>query len=195
MPPADSPPPERRRQDVSLREPWPTGRKNRAPLAVLALPRRSGFVAASAHEGAASRATPSTLPYSARPPRKFAPRGFSCDRNGQSLRLAAQDVLPPSGELSWGARRESTGQVAAAGRETWHARSTDGNRVRKRSEHAAAVSTMALRIAVSGDDCWLSSGSPQAACASSAQALEDAVAMPAVYGPQTRFARCDLTTS
>ena len=82
-----------------------------------------------------------------------------------------------------GVSTRSTGQVAAAGRETWHARSTDGNRVRKRSEHAAAVSTMALRIAVSRDDCWLSSGSPQAACASSAPALEDAVAMPAVYGP------------
>jgi len=36
------------------------GRKNRAPLAVLARPRRSGLVAASAHEGAASRATPPT---------------------------------------------------------------------------------------------------------------------------------------
>jgi len=34
----------RRREDVSLREPWPTGRKNRAPLGALTLPRRSGWV-------------------------------------------------------------------------------------------------------------------------------------------------------
>ena len=90
-------------------------------------------------------------------------------------------------------RDERTGQVAAAGRRTRHAPTTDGNRVRKRSGHAAPDSTMALELAVSPDDCWLSPGSPQAACASSAPALEDTVAMPAVPGPRTRLARCGLT--
>src|SRR5215203_773150 len=71
--------------------------------------------------------------------------------------------------------------VAAAGRGTWHARATDGKRVRKRSGHAAADSTMTRGQPVGRDDCWLSCGSPQAACSSSARALEDAFAMPAVH--------------
>ena len=132
-------------------------------------------------------------PYSARPPRHFAPRGFSCDRKRPSLRLAARDLLPPSGDAPLTRRDERTGQVAAAGRWTRHVPATDGNRVRKRSGHAAPDSTMALGLAVSRDDCWLSPGSPQAACASSARALEDTVAMPAVPGPRTRLARCGLT--
>ena len=86
-----------------------------------------------------------------------------------------------------------TGQVAAEGRWTRHALATDGNRVWKRSGHAAPDSTMALGLALSRDDSWLSPGSPQAACASSARALEDTVAMAAVPGPRTRFARCPFT--
>ena len=169
------------------------GRKNRAPLAVLAQPRRSACVAASAHEGAASRATP---PTGRIPPdrRDISLRAvFRAIENGPSLRLAARDLLPPSGDAPVTRRDERTGQVAAAGRWTRHAPATDGNRVCKRSGHAAPDSTMALGLAVSRDDCGLSPGSPQAACASSAPALEDTVAMPAVPGPRTRLARCGFT--
>ena len=63
-------------------------------------------------------------------------------------------------------RRESTGQVAGAIRVTRHAHASDGNRGRKRSGHAAAGSTLVRGSAVRRDDSWLSSGSPQAACAS-----------------------------
>ena len=132
-------------------------------------------------------------PCSARPPRHLAPRGFSCDRKRPSLRLAARDLLPPSGDAPLTRRDERTGRVAAAGRWTRHVPATDGNRVRKRSGHAAPDSTMVLGLAVSRDDSGLSSGTPRAACASSAPALEDTVAMAAVPGPRTRLARCGLT--
>ena len=104
-----------------------------------------------------------------------------------------RDVRRLDGDAVVTHRGEHTGQVVAAGRWTRHAPATDGNRVCKRSGHAAPDSTMALGQAVSRDDCWLSPGSPQAACASSARALEDTVAMPAVPGPRTRLARCGLT--
>ena len=48
--------------------------------------------------------------------------------------------------------------------------------------------------ALGRDDCWLSCGSPQAACGSSARALEDGFAMPAVPGPRARSAEACGTT-
>jgi hypothetical protein len=118
---------------------------------------------------------------STRPPRNLAPRRFSCDRIGPSLRLAARDLFPPSLESRLAAR-----DARAPGESRQRAIGPDmrkrqtANRVRKRSGHAAAVSTTALWLAVSRADCWLSAGQPQAACVSTAQALKDTVAMPAV---------------
>jgi len=158
-PPRRRPRSARRRQDASLREPWPTGRKNRAPLAALSLRGGQGCrgirarkisVLGNAVRTGVFRQTAAIL-RSAR---------FFVRSTRPSLRLAARDVLPPSGEAAVG-DRETAGHIAAAGRRTGRAPATDGNRVRKRSGHAAPDSTLALGIAVSRDDSGLSPGRPR----------------------------------
>ena len=67
-------------------------RSARRPSAAAAV----NVVAASAHEGGTSLGNATNRAFSARPPRNLAPRSFSCDRTGPSLRLATRDVLPPS---------------------------------------------------------------------------------------------------
>src|SRR6185503_17147117 len=73
-------------------------------------------------------------------------------------RLTARGVLPPSACVAAGYGARAPGTSRPEGRWTWHALATDGNRVRKRSGHAAPDSTMALGSAVSRDDSWAVGG-------------------------------------
>jgi hypothetical protein len=151
-----------------------------------------GVVAASAHEGAASSATP--------PPGRV-----PSDRRDISLRDVFVRAHRPistaccgrrqpavSRQFEQASRAENTGRVAAAGRRTWHARATDGN--------PCPQTVRARRRRFDND--VVNSSEPIAGCRadhSRRRAHREhrrwRIRLPCQpsYGPRTRLARCDRT--